>query len=83
MLSFEPDDGRGLPVFLSKLKRFTRARSLGGIESLIAHPATMTHAAMGAEAREQAGIGEALLRLCVGLEHEDDLIGDIEHALAA
>ncbi len=62
---------------------FTLAESLGGVESLIAHPATMTHAAMTPEQRATAGIGEGLLRLSVGLEHEDDLIADLLAALDA
>lgn len=83
MLSFEvAGDESLLKATLARLKRFTLAESLGGVESLVAHPATMTHAGMGAEARARAGIGETLLRLSIGLEHEDDLIGDLERALA-
>ncbi|MGH8077797.1 MAG: cystathionine gamma-synthase, partial [Lysobacter sp.] len=61
-------------AFLDGLQCFTLAESLGGVESLIAHPATMTHAAMSAEARAAAGISDGLLRLSVGIEHEDDLV---------
>jgi cystathionine gamma-synthase len=60
---------------------FTLAESLGGIESLVAHPVTMTHASMSAEAREAAGITDGLVRLSIGLEDEADLIADLEHAL--
>jgi cystathionine gamma-synthase len=60
---------------------FTLAESLGGVESLIAHPATMTHAAMSLEARTAAGISDGLLRLSVGIEHVDDLVADLEAAL--
>jgi len=81
MLSFELP-GADARTFLAGLQRFTLAESLGGIESLIAHPASMTHAAMSAEARAQAGIGDCLFRLSVGLEHIDDLIADLDHALA-
>jgi cystathionine gamma-synthase len=55
----------------------------GGVESLVAHPATMTHAGMGEEARRAAGIGDGLLRLSVGLEAEVDLIADVQHGLMA
>ncbi len=68
-------------AFLDGLQCFTLAESLGGVESLIAHPATMTHAAMSAEARAAAGIGDGLLRLSVGIEHVDDLVADIQAAL--
>ena len=75
----------GLPAvraFLDGLRCFTLAESLGGVESLIAHPATMTHAAMSAEVRAAAGIGDGLLRLSVGIEAVEDLLADIEAALA-
>lgn len=68
-------------AFVGGLRHFTLAESLGGVESLIAHPATMTHAAMSAEARTAAGIGDGLLRLSVGIEAEADLLADIEAAL--
>ncbi|MGH6949871.1 MAG: cystathionine gamma-synthase [Vitreimonas sp.] len=81
MLSFELADAAGARVFSAKLRSFTLAESLGGIESLIAHPASMTHASMSPEARAVAGIGDALFRLSIGLEHADDLIRDLEVAL--
>ena len=68
-------------AFLDGLQCFTLAESLGGVESLIAHPATMTHAAMSAQARAVAGISDGLLRLSVGIEHIDDLRADIDAAL--
>jgi cystathionine gamma-synthase len=74
----------GLPAvraFLDGLRCFTLAESLGGVESLIAHPATMTHAAMSAEVRAAAGIGDGLLRLSVGIEALADLAEDIGAAL--
>jgi cystathionine gamma-synthase len=67
-------------AFVDGLRCFTLAESLGGVESLIAHPATMTHAAMTAEARA-AGISEGLLRLSVGIEAERDLLADLGAAL--
>ena len=74
----------GLPAvraFLEGLECFTLAESLGGVESLVAHPATMTHAAMSPEVRAKAGIGDGLLRLSVGIEHGDDLVADLAAAL--
>jgi cystathionine gamma-synthase len=68
-------------AFLDGLECFTLAESLGGVESLVAHPATMTHAAMAPEVRAAAGIGDGLLRLSVGIEHADDLVADIAAGL--
>jgi cystathionine gamma-synthase len=68
-------------AFVAGLRCFTLAESLGGVESLVAHPATMTHAAMSPEARATAGIGDGLLRLSVGIEHADDLSEDLAVAL--
>lgn len=81
MLSIELARGVEPAHVTRALRHFTLAESLGGIESLVAHPATMTHASMSAEARLNAGIGDALLRLSIGLEHGDDLIADLESAL--
>lgn len=82
MLSVEIDGGEpAVRAFIEGLQCFTLAESLGGVESLIAHPATMTHAAMTPEARAAAGIGDGLLRLSVGIEHADDLVADIAAAL--
>jgi cystathionine beta-lyase/cystathionine gamma-synthase len=66
--------------FLEKLKVFTLAESLGGVESLADHPAIMTHASIPVNLREQAGITDTLVRLSVGIESCDDLIGDIQQA---
>ena len=82
MLSFEIDGGeREVRAVLERINVFTLAESLGGVESLVAHPASMTHASMAPEARRTAGIGDTLLRLSIGLEHEEDLLGDLERAL--
>lgn len=82
MVSFElKGDTANVCAFLKGLKCFSLAESLGGVESLIAHPATMTHAAMDAEARRRAGISDTLLRLSVGIEAKEDLIADISAAL--
>jgi len=68
---------------LRRVGLFTLAESLGGVESLIDHPATMTHASIPAEVRSRMGIGDDLIRLSVGLEHQDDLIEDLDQALKA
>ncbi|WFL67344.1 cystathionine gamma-synthase [Pantoea sp. X85] len=81
MLSFEIDaDEARLRRFLKALQLFTLAESLGGVESLISHTATMTHAGMSAEARAAAGISETLLRISVGIEDHEDLIADLDNA---
>jgi len=67
--------------FCSRLKVFSLAESLGGVESLCCHPATMTHASIPREQREVRGITETLVRLSVGIEDVEDLIADIEQAL--
>jgi cystathionine gamma-synthase len=78
MISFEiAATDSEIPVFLSKLKLFTLAESLGGVESLVAHPASMTHAAMSPEDQAAAGISARLLRLSIGIEHVDDLLADL------
>ncbi len=78
MLSFELHGGQAqVRALLDGLRCFSLAESLGGVESLIAHPATMTHASMSAEARAVAGISDQLLRLSVGIEDADDLLADL------
>tara|TARA_B100000401_G_scaffold170290_1_gene113882 strand:+ start:687 stop:1826 length:1140 start_codon:yes stop_codon:yes gene_type:complete len=67
--------------FTKKLKVFTLAESLGGVESLVNHPATMTHASMPKKDRERNGITESLIRLSVGIEDSDDLINDLNNAI--
>jgi cystathionine gamma-synthase len=82
MVSFElAGDTRHVRAFLDGLECFSLAESLGGVESLIAHPATMTHAAMDPEARRRAGISDTLLRISVGIEAIEDLVRDLELAL--
>lgn len=82
MLSVELDGGEeAVRAFVEGLRYFTLAESLGGVESLVAHPATMTHAAMTPEARAKAGISDGLLRLSVGIEATDDLLADLAAAL--
>ena len=82
MLSFELNGGlEEVRRFVNAVRIFTLAESLGGIESLVAHPATMTHASMDPQARRTAGITDTLLRLSVGLESEGDLLEDLAQAL--
>ncbi|RPI00857.1 MAG: PLP-dependent transferase [Ignavibacteriae bacterium] len=84
MVSFEAKGGiEKINSILRSTKIFALAESLGGIESLICHPATMTHASMNPELREKAGINERVIRLSVGIEDQDDLIEDLDHALNA
>lgn len=83
MLSFEfAGSFEQLKFFVGELELFSLAESLGGVESLICHPASMTHRAMGEEALAEAGVSQQLLRLSVGLEDAEDLIADLEQAFA-
>jgi cystathionine gamma-synthase len=82
MVSFELRGGLpAVEACLSDLQCFTLAESLGGVESLVAHPATMTHASMSAEAKQRAGLVDGLLRLSVGIEDAEDLCADLSAAL--
>jgi cystathionine gamma-synthase len=84
MVSFELEGGiESVERFVNALQCFTLAESLGGVESLVAHPATMTHASMDQAARAHAGIDDSLLRLSVGIEHADDLVADLTVGLKA
>lgn len=83
MLSFRLADAdyQSSVDFISKLSLFTLAESLGGVESLIGHPASMTHAAMPKESREARGVSDTLIRMSVGIESAEDLIEDLKQAL--
>ena len=82
MVSFELKGGlTQVRAFLDGLTCFSLAESLGGVESLVAHPASMTHAGMAADARLRAGISDSLLRLSVGIEDSEDLLKDLRAAL--
>ncbi len=84
MLSFDVVGTiKDVKKFVDALDIFSLAQSLGGTESLINHPATMTHVSMGEEARAKAGVSDQLLRLSVGVEHIDDLLDDLTNALKA
>ena len=81
MISFELKEGYDARLFFKSLKLVTLAESLGGVESLVCHPATMTHAAIPKEIRDKVGITEGLIRLSVGIEDADDIIADIKSAI--
>jgi cystathionine beta-lyase/cystathionine gamma-synthase len=83
MMSFEVLDREHAARFLGALKIFINAESLGGVESLASHSATTTHASVSAETRAKMGINEGRIRLSVGIEDKEDLIADLEQALAA
>lgn len=84
MLSFDIRGGREAAFrFVQKLRLFTFAESLGGVESLIEHPESMSHASMSAEARIAAGITESNIRISAGIEHAEDLIQDLRCAFEA
>ena len=83
MLSFvtKGADYKSAIKIVEKLKIFTLAESLGGVESLAGHPASMTHASIPKQIREKSGVVDALIRLSVGIEHVDDLIADLKQAI--
>jgi cystathionine gamma-synthase len=82
MVSFELNGSlANVKALLGSLRLFSLAESLGGVESLVAHPASMTHAAMDVAARQRAGISDTLLRLSIGIEEGADLVHDLEQAL--
>jgi len=83
MMSFDLGTQAAAGRFLGAVKLFLNAESLGGVESLASHSATTTHAALSEEDRERLGITPGLVRLSVGIEDKDDLIADLDHALAA
>lgn len=85
MISFSLKDNtteKAIKV-MSKTNIFTLAESLGGVESLISHPASMTHGSIPKEIREKAGLSDSLIRLSIGIEDADDLVSDLEQALTA
>ena len=84
MVSFELQGNvENVKALLANLEYFSLAESLGGVESLVAHPASMTHAAMDEAARARAGISATLVRLSVGIEDGDDLARDLSAGLDA
>ncbi|MBQ8971579.1 MAG: PLP-dependent transferase [Clostridia bacterium] len=83
MISFELQPEYDTREFFKALKLVSLAESLGGVESLACHPATMTHASIPKNVRERVGITDSLIRLSVGIEHAEDLIADVEQAIEA
>ena len=81
MISFELADGKNHREFFRALRLVTLAESLGGVESLVCHPASMTHASIPKETREKVGITDRLIRLSVGIEDVDDIWSDVENAI--
>lgn len=78
--SLKNDSQQKAQEFMSRTNIFTLAESLGGVESLISHPASMTHGSIPKEVREKAGLKDSLIRLSVGIEDADDLVADLEQA---
>jgi cystathionine beta-lyase/cystathionine gamma-synthase len=81
MISFDVDTLDAARRLLNHVKLCSLAESLGGVETLISHPATMTHASIPREVREQIGITDGLVRISVGIEDAEDLIADLDAAL--
>lgn len=82
MLSFELEEGYDIRAFFSSLKLIALAESLGGVESLVCHPASMTHASIPREVRQQVGITDGLIRLSIGIENWNDLCDDLAQAIS-
>jgi cystathionine beta-lyase/cystathionine gamma-synthase len=83
MITFETGSLSNARKMLKKVRVCSLAESLGGVETLISHPATMTHAAVGEKGRREIGITDGMVRLSVGVENVDDIIDDLDQALAA
>jgi cystathionine beta-lyase len=81
MISFELADGYDKSVFFESLQLIMLAESLGGVESLVCHPSTMTHASIPQDIRERVGITEGLIRLSVGIEDINDILTDLDKAI--
>lgn len=82
MISFELKENYDIKKFFSSLKLIALAESLGGVESLVCHPAGMTHASIPYDVRQKVGITEGLIRLSIGIENINDLLADLEQAIA-
>jgi cystathionine beta-lyase/cystathionine gamma-synthase len=82
MVSFETGSLENAKKVLESVKLCILGESLGGVESLISHPASMTHASVPAEKRESLGIADGLVRISVGIEDVEDIIEDLDQALA-
>jgi cystathionine gamma-lyase/cystathionine beta-lyase/cystathionine gamma-lyase/homocysteine desulfhydrase len=82
MITFETGSLANAAKVLKAVRICTLAESLGGVESLISHPASMTHAAIGAEGRARIGLTDGMVRISVGIEDVDDILADLDQALA-
>jgi cystathionine beta-lyase/cystathionine gamma-synthase len=83
MITFETGSLRNAKKMLAKVRVCSLGESLGGVETLISHPATMTHAALGEEGRKQIGLTDGMVRISVGIEDTEDILADLDQALAA
>ncbi len=83
MISFELKENYDINKFFESLELVTLAESLGGVESLVCHPASMTHASIPADIRKKVGITDGLIRLSIGIEKIDDILADLENAISA
>jgi cystathionine gamma-lyase/cystathionine beta-lyase/cystathionine gamma-lyase/homocysteine desulfhydrase len=83
MITFETGSLSNAKKMLKRVRVCSLAESLGGVETLISHPATMTHAALGEKGRKKIGITDGLVRISVGIENVEDILGDLENALSA
>jgi len=83
MISFELTEGHDIEKFFESLELITLAESLGGVESLVCHPSTMTHASIPEEIRKKVGITDGLIRLSIGIENISDILADLEKAIKA
>jgi cystathionine beta-lyase/cystathionine gamma-synthase len=83
MITFETGSLRNAKKMLAKVRVCALAESLGGVETLISHPATMTHAALGEKGRKEIGLTDGMVRISVGIEDVEDLLADLDQALAA
>ncbi len=82
MISFELHENYDINTFFASLELISLAESLGGVESLVCHPASMTHASIPADIRKKVGITDGLIRLSIGIENIEDIIADLENAIA-
>ena len=81
MISFELYENYDINKFFESLQLVALAESLGGVESLVCHPASMTHASIPYETRQKVGITDGLIRLSIGIESIDDILADLDQAI--
>ena len=81
MISFELNENYDIKTFFKSLSLVALAESLGGVESLVCHPASMTHASIPYETRQKVGITDGLIRLSLGIENIDDILSDLQQAI--